>query len=294
MPKTKSKKKKRRSDASSTVKPPLPAGAVVKDDAKSDVIVIDVDSCRICLDDIEQRGTIDSCDHAYCFECIDAWSRTQNTCPTCRVRFRRIVKDDGTARVIADDVNQRPDNPPPTAEFDAEEMASIEALLTSNPMASQVTQLAFQVEQRMREVHEQRERELSNLSFLRAATASSSEDRATARRRMHEAAGAYLEAVRAYNALREAASARASDDDTVLLEGRLIAQLDDGTVRVAVPRAALRPSAPPPLPPPPLGSGVEARAPARGEFGDYVRTLAGNERTARIARSTAIRNMGGY
>jgi len=46
------------------------------------------------LDPPKIRGTLDSCAHIFCFECIHQWSKTSNTCPFCKQRFKQISKMD--------------------------------------------------------------------------------------------------------------------------------------------------------------------------------------------------------
>ena len=60
----------------------------------------DAGSCCICMGDPEEgeNASIDSCDHALCFECIEKWSERENTCPLCKVRFSRITRVDKTKR----------------------------------------------------------------------------------------------------------------------------------------------------------------------------------------------------
>jgi hypothetical protein len=43
-------------------------------------------NCTICLEIINknQKTTLDSCQHEFCFECIKTWSKKANTCPVCR------------------------------------------------------------------------------------------------------------------------------------------------------------------------------------------------------------------
>eukprot|EP01122_Echinamoeba_exundans_P005977 TRINITY_DN1618_c0_g1_i1.p1 TRINITY_DN1618_c0_g1~~TRINITY_DN1618_c0_g1_i1.p1 ORF type:complete len:373 (+),score=49.24 TRINITY_DN1618_c0_g1_i1:66-1184(+) len=48
--------------------------------------------CGICLDKVSIRGVLDSCDHAFCFECIFRWSKESNTCPMCKQRFHQLQK----------------------------------------------------------------------------------------------------------------------------------------------------------------------------------------------------------
>jgi len=59
------------------------------------------DSCTICLDllkDCAQLGVLE-CSHGFCFPCIQTWSKTENSCPLCKVTFNSILckekSDDG-------------------------------------------------------------------------------------------------------------------------------------------------------------------------------------------------------
>ena len=54
--------------------------------------------CVICLENPVVRGKINSCDHVFCFECIQKWAKQENTCPLCKERFKTIskVRPDGT------------------------------------------------------------------------------------------------------------------------------------------------------------------------------------------------------
>lgn len=35
---------------------------------------------------------LDSCEHAFCFNCISEWSKVTNKCPLCKERFDQITK----------------------------------------------------------------------------------------------------------------------------------------------------------------------------------------------------------
>ncbi len=48
------------------------------------------DDCCICTETITFRGTIDSCRHAFCFDCISRWSQIESRCPVCRTRFKLL------------------------------------------------------------------------------------------------------------------------------------------------------------------------------------------------------------
>ena len=64
-------------------------------------------TCSICWNEVTERGTIDSCDHQFCYECIQRWSKESNTCPCCRTRFNTIQKGDQTERVPTTDIPTR-------------------------------------------------------------------------------------------------------------------------------------------------------------------------------------------
>ncbi|CAM9198853.1 unnamed protein product [Choristocarpus tenellus] len=49
-------------------------------------------SCAICLDNIEERGMLESCSHPFCLACIVSWSEVTNSCPLCKARFNRITR----------------------------------------------------------------------------------------------------------------------------------------------------------------------------------------------------------
>jgi hypothetical protein len=51
--------------------------------------------CGICLTEEGKktvRGTLDCCDHYFCFACIMEWSKVESRCPLCKQRFGTIVK----------------------------------------------------------------------------------------------------------------------------------------------------------------------------------------------------------
>eukprot|EP00591_Stephanopyxis_turris_P005293 CAMPEP_0195525164 /NCGR_PEP_ID=MMETSP0794_2-20130614/25446_1 /TAXON_ID=515487 /ORGANISM="Stephanopyxis turris, Strain CCMP 815" /LENGTH=316 /DNA_ID=CAMNT_0040655549 /DNA_START=104 /DNA_END=1054 /DNA_ORIENTATION=- len=49
--------------------------------------------CCICLSEpkAHKAAEINGCEHVFCFECIDKWSKRENTCPLCKVPFTKIV-----------------------------------------------------------------------------------------------------------------------------------------------------------------------------------------------------------
>eukprot|EP01118_Nematostelium_gracile_P009801 TRINITY_DN3316_c0_g1_i2.p1 TRINITY_DN3316_c0_g1~~TRINITY_DN3316_c0_g1_i2.p1 ORF type:complete len:253 (-),score=40.70 TRINITY_DN3316_c0_g1_i2:56-814(-) len=54
--------------------------------------------CGICFETPQIRGKLDSCEHPYCFTCIQTWSKTANTCPFCKTRFHEITKLDPSSK----------------------------------------------------------------------------------------------------------------------------------------------------------------------------------------------------
>lgn len=49
--------------------------------------------CYICFDKpVEEVRTL--CNHCFCYECLQKWTKNNNTCPTCRVvLFNKVQKD---------------------------------------------------------------------------------------------------------------------------------------------------------------------------------------------------------
>ena len=50
------------------------------------------DTCGICLGLVEFQGELDTCTHAFCYQCIVKWAsvrltQTENSCPVCRSKF---------------------------------------------------------------------------------------------------------------------------------------------------------------------------------------------------------------
>ncbi|XP_041654847.1 PHD and RING finger domain-containing protein 1-like [Cheilinus undulatus] len=55
-------------------------------------LTLDSDKCYICLSPFEKQtvGSLESCRHVFCLECILQWSQTANTCPVDRISFASI------------------------------------------------------------------------------------------------------------------------------------------------------------------------------------------------------------
>lgn len=51
------------------------------------------EKCPICLLSFKQQeiGTPESCDHMFCLECLQEWSKTMNTCPVDRQEYSLIL-----------------------------------------------------------------------------------------------------------------------------------------------------------------------------------------------------------
>jgi len=71
--------------------------------------------CGICLDIVQIRGILDACRHPYCYDCIMEWSKTANTCPFCKGRFKSLTRVDlsapkkRTKKVKIDHKDQNPE-----------------------------------------------------------------------------------------------------------------------------------------------------------------------------------------
>jgi hypothetical protein len=49
--------------------------------------------CGICFDEGgNERGTLDCCDHFFCFACIMEWSKVESRCPMCKQRFVTVTR----------------------------------------------------------------------------------------------------------------------------------------------------------------------------------------------------------
>ncbi|KAL4224737.1 PHD and RING finger domain-containing protein 1 [Mactra antiquata] len=62
----------------------------------------DTERCPICLNRFKDQdiGTPESCDHMFCLECIQEWSKNVNTCPSDRLVFKLILCKHGVDDVI--------------------------------------------------------------------------------------------------------------------------------------------------------------------------------------------------
>lgn len=86
------------------------------ENSKSETITEEIPTCGICLDNVKERGVLNSCDHAFCFECIYQWSKTSNTCPMCKARFVQLRKQEAGSKskrsrsYKVDDVDHRQDD----------------------------------------------------------------------------------------------------------------------------------------------------------------------------------------
>lgn len=73
-----------------------PVAAATKRDDKDDNTekkpAAVVENCCICMCDVEpiDLALINSCDHRFCFGCIEKWAERENKCPLCKTRFTKI------------------------------------------------------------------------------------------------------------------------------------------------------------------------------------------------------------
>ena len=84
--------------------PPAAASADIKSDGNNDGAdkkpAAVVENCCICMCDVEPNDVamINSCDHRFCFGCIEKWSERENKCPLCKTRFTRIDRVNKTRK----------------------------------------------------------------------------------------------------------------------------------------------------------------------------------------------------
>ncbi len=54
---------------------------------KTVTVTNNVTACVICFEAIQEQGIIDSCNHTFCFDCIDKWRKYSTRCPVCKERY---------------------------------------------------------------------------------------------------------------------------------------------------------------------------------------------------------------
>ena len=57
-----------------------------------DATIAEIEECTICMEIIKERGSIDSCRHTFCFQCILDWSKVTNKCPICQASFVKVTE----------------------------------------------------------------------------------------------------------------------------------------------------------------------------------------------------------
>ena len=58
----------------------------------------DDEQCIICLSVPTERGLLDTCEHLYCFNCIEKWIAVDSKCPACKREIKKITEVDWTAK----------------------------------------------------------------------------------------------------------------------------------------------------------------------------------------------------
>ena len=48
--------------------------------------------CCVCYSKIEIQGKLSCCTHYFCYKCILHWSKIENSCPLCKLRFSSIER----------------------------------------------------------------------------------------------------------------------------------------------------------------------------------------------------------
>jgi len=53
--------------------------------------LVETDSCVICMNSLQEKTILKSCNHAFCHECICKWSQNKRSCPLCNTSFTTLV-----------------------------------------------------------------------------------------------------------------------------------------------------------------------------------------------------------
>ena len=92
------------------IQPKKPKKTVVKERS-------DKPYCCICMDEIKPKhlASLDVCNHQYCKGCIETWAKTENSCPQCKRKFKKIthIKKGCKKKKVStevEDKRQRPDH----------------------------------------------------------------------------------------------------------------------------------------------------------------------------------------
>lgn len=56
-------------------------------------------TCGICLEEVKERGEMNSCSHSFCYKCIEEWAKVTNLCPVCKKEFTKLVKRDAKGKI---------------------------------------------------------------------------------------------------------------------------------------------------------------------------------------------------
>ena len=52
----------------------------------------EVNICSICYNEVTDPATPNICTHTFCYQCILKWSRNNNVCPFCRIKFNQLLR----------------------------------------------------------------------------------------------------------------------------------------------------------------------------------------------------------
>lgn len=66
-------------------------------------------TCAICLDEVKgpDQAELDSCQHAFCFVCINQWVQSENSCPLCKQEITKITRVDSKQKKQVTQVQKR-------------------------------------------------------------------------------------------------------------------------------------------------------------------------------------------
>uniref|UniRef100_A0A8D2LML1 RING-type E3 ubiquitin transferase n=1 Tax=Varanus komodoensis TaxID=61221 RepID=A0A8D2LML1_VARKO len=61
-------------------------------------------TCAICLEGIQDKTYLNPCNHKFCFDCIQKWSRKKVLCPLCKdgCRSNRLINEQACMYLITE------------------------------------------------------------------------------------------------------------------------------------------------------------------------------------------------
>lgn len=67
----------------------------------------ELNNCAICIDTINIKKGVLDCDHKYCFECIENWTKETNKCPICKINSKLLRTFEGNKFISSNFLNDQ-------------------------------------------------------------------------------------------------------------------------------------------------------------------------------------------